>query len=193
MKLIKLTCPTCGAQLNIDIEEKIGFCQYCGGSLFINDVDEKKEYVYRKIDEAAIKKVEARTDIKKKELEQSFWKNKVLLWFLGVYALITFGFMITALVTTLKGNEIGKYLWFFVGVLITLPIMAFITSLLLKKDAVKNSHNPIKMIVLLWLAYIVIGFIVFLLVSGNTQTFYIIILAGMVGFELFIVYKMDKN
>jgi len=193
MKLIKLTCPTCGAQLNIDIEEKIGFCQYCGGSLFINDVDEKKEYVYRKIDEAAIKKVEAQTDIKKKELEQSFWKNKVLLWFLGVYALITFGFMITALVTTLKGNEIGKYLWFFVGVLVTLPIMAFITSLLLKKDAVKNSHNPIKMIVLLWLAYIVIGFIVFLLVSGNTQTFYIIILAGMVGFELFIVYKMDKN
>ncbi len=193
MKLIKLTCPTCSAQLNIDIEDKIGFCQYCGSSLFVNDVDEKKEYVYRKIDEAAIKKVEAQTDIKQKELEHDFWKNKVLLCFLGVYALITLVFMIIALVSTLKGDEAGKYLWFFVGVLITLPIMVFLTSLLLKKDALKTSHNPIKMIVLLWLTYIVIGFIVFLLVSGNTETFYMIILAGIVGFELFIVYKMDKK
>ena len=56
MKIIKLLCPSCGATIEVNMEGKIGSCQYCGSALFVDDVDERKEFVYRKIDEAKIKK-----------------------------------------------------------------------------------------------------------------------------------------
>ena len=35
MKLIKLTCPNCNANLDLDSEREFGFCQYCGTKIAI--------------------------------------------------------------------------------------------------------------------------------------------------------------
>ena len=37
MKFISTNCPACGAGLNIDIENKQAYCQYCGNKLLIDD------------------------------------------------------------------------------------------------------------------------------------------------------------
>lgn len=37
MKLVDVTCKSCGAQLHIDGERKIAFCEYCGARLLIDD------------------------------------------------------------------------------------------------------------------------------------------------------------
>ncbi len=36
MKLIKLTCPSCGAKLEIDGARQKAFCQYCGTELLVD-------------------------------------------------------------------------------------------------------------------------------------------------------------
>ena len=63
MKLIKLTCANCGAEMEMDADRKQAFCTYCGTKLFVND--EGINITNRIIDEARIKEAEVRL----KELE----------------------------------------------------------------------------------------------------------------------------
>jgi transcription elongation factor Elf1 len=37
MKLVAFTCPACGAQLSVDIENRKASCQYCGAAFPIDD------------------------------------------------------------------------------------------------------------------------------------------------------------
>ncbi len=37
MKLVAFTCPACGAQLSVDIENRKASCQYCGATFPIDD------------------------------------------------------------------------------------------------------------------------------------------------------------
>ena len=37
MRLINMTCPNCGSQLQIDLDNKQATCQYCGNALLIDD------------------------------------------------------------------------------------------------------------------------------------------------------------
>lgn len=37
MKIIKLTCPNCNANLDLDSEREFGFCQYCGTKVYIQE------------------------------------------------------------------------------------------------------------------------------------------------------------
>ena len=59
MKLIKLTCANCGAELELDADRKQAFCTYCGAKQLIDDES------IRIIDEARLKEAEVRL----KELE----------------------------------------------------------------------------------------------------------------------------
>ena len=189
MKLIKLTCPSCGAQFNVDPESKIGFCQFCGNSLYVDEADERKEYVYRKIDEAEIKKVESQTDIRKVELEHDFKRKNILLGLLGIYVLVLLIVMIIAIVGMINNSESSKFIWFVFGVMVSLPVMIYLTTLLARKEAMASSKNPIKNIVILWISYLIMGFIVFLLISGYDTALYLFILYGIIAFELYILYK----
>lgn len=63
MKLIRLTCKNCGAQLELDADRKQAFCTYCGTKLYLDD--ESIQITNRIIDEARIKEAEVRL----KELE----------------------------------------------------------------------------------------------------------------------------
>ena len=64
--LISVKCPACGASLSIEEGRQQVFCSYCGSKVLVNN---DHEYVYRHIDEAAIKKAEADKAIRLKELE----------------------------------------------------------------------------------------------------------------------------
>ena len=63
MKLIRLTCTNCGAELELDADRKQAFCSYCGAKLYIDD--ESIQITNRIIDEARLKEAEVRL----KELE----------------------------------------------------------------------------------------------------------------------------
>jgi transcription elongation factor Elf1 len=56
MKLIKMECPYCGAQLQIEEGQKTAVCPYCGQSVTVDD--EKKESIVTIKDEAKLKEAE---------------------------------------------------------------------------------------------------------------------------------------
>lgn len=41
MKIVNLTCPGCGARLEVDIDRKMAFCSYCGAALPVDDEIQK--------------------------------------------------------------------------------------------------------------------------------------------------------
>ena len=41
MKIVNLTCPGCGARLEVDMDRKMAFCSYCGAALPIDDEIQK--------------------------------------------------------------------------------------------------------------------------------------------------------
>lgn len=58
MKLIRLNCSNCGAQLELDADRKQAFCTYCGAKLLLDD--ESIHITNRIIDEARLKEAEVR-------------------------------------------------------------------------------------------------------------------------------------
>ena len=70
MKTIKLTCESCGA--NLDIENGIVFCPYCGAKLILDDENQTTTYnynhTYTKRDEARIKENDTKERIRMQEL-----------------------------------------------------------------------------------------------------------------------------
>ena len=65
MKLVKMTCPYCGAALEVEEGQKTVVCQYCGQTVQIDE--EKNENVVTIKDEAKIKEA----DLKAKQYEDS--------------------------------------------------------------------------------------------------------------------------
>ena len=63
-KVIK--CPECGASLNVEEDRKQIFCSYCGTKILITN---ENEFVYRRIDEAEVKRAETERLIRLKQLE----------------------------------------------------------------------------------------------------------------------------
>ena len=41
VKIVNLTCPGCGARLEVDMDRKMAFCSYCGAALPIDDEIQK--------------------------------------------------------------------------------------------------------------------------------------------------------
>ena len=41
VKIVNLTCPGCGARLEVDMDRKMAFCSYCGAALLVDDEIQK--------------------------------------------------------------------------------------------------------------------------------------------------------
>lgn len=69
MRTIKLTCHNCGA--NLEINDKIAFCPYCGTKLLIDDGNRTTTHKFVRTirDEASIRESERKELIRLKELE----------------------------------------------------------------------------------------------------------------------------
>lgn len=81
MKLIKMECPYCGAQLQVEEGKKLAVCPYCGKNVAVDD--EKKETIVTVKDEAKLqeaslkeKQYQDSQDEKKKEAVHAFRHTK---------------------------------------------------------------------------------------------------------------------
>lgn len=80
IKMIPLTCPKCGAQLDVKEGTKSCYCTYCGTKILINDENVKTVNIHQTItDEAKIKEIEARDKSDKRNTLYLFESMKVFL------------------------------------------------------------------------------------------------------------------
>ncbi len=66
VKLIAVRCPECNADLSVEEGRPFAFCTYCGTKVMIHN---ENEYVFRHIDEAALKKAENDHIVHMRELD----------------------------------------------------------------------------------------------------------------------------
>lgn len=66
VEFISVKCPSCGAELSVEHERGITYCNYCGTKILIQN---DREHVYRSIDEARIKEVESEQLLRLREME----------------------------------------------------------------------------------------------------------------------------
>ena len=71
MKIRSLTCPLCGANLNIEEGRKTIYCSYCGAKLLLDD--DSIKITLENIDHAKLHAVDANERLRNKELDL---KNK---------------------------------------------------------------------------------------------------------------------
>ena len=78
MKTVKLTCQSCGA--NLEVKENVAFCPYCGTTLLLDDENRTTTHNYNithiKRDEARIRENERKETIRLQELEYEERKEK---------------------------------------------------------------------------------------------------------------------
>lgn len=67
VKLIAVKCPECNADLSVEEGRLFAFCTYCGIKVMIHN---ENEYIYRHVDEAALKKVESDHIVHMRELDR---------------------------------------------------------------------------------------------------------------------------
>lgn len=116
IKFVSIKCPECGATLDIEEGRKQIFCSYCGTKVMI---DNDNEYIYRHIDEASIKKTEAETMLRMKELEIEEKENErsrkgrkvayIIAVILFVIGLITMPFGFVGIYAILAGGLIAEF------------------------------------------------------------------------------------
>lgn len=82
MKLIKLTCPNCGAKLDVELQDGKTqlFCQYCGQKILVNP-DYVKEINIHQVytDEAKLKELEVEEKVRAEEKSDKEHKRQLLL------------------------------------------------------------------------------------------------------------------
>lgn len=66
MKLIKMKCPDCNATLNVDPQREFMYCEYCGTKIMLD----KEEKVKRIVNEAEIRRAEAKERIEMAKLNK---------------------------------------------------------------------------------------------------------------------------
>lgn len=83
MKLIKNTCPDCGAHLDVDLENKILFCPFCGNRLLIDDesIDiNVRYYDEAKVIQADIEKDKYERGLRQNEEDDKYYTEKYVEW-----------------------------------------------------------------------------------------------------------------
>ncbi|MBR4446091.1 MAG: TM2 domain-containing protein [Solobacterium sp.] len=132
MKLIKMTCPSCGANLELQTDNAVAFCQYCGAKLMLDDESVNVNITNRFVDEAQIKAL----DLEKQRFEteqekykdylekENEWKKILYMW-LGASAATFFFYTLfqnVPIISTIM-QALGGVVLFFggIGVLIIKP------------------------------------------------------------------------
>ena len=123
MKLIAVKCPQCGADLQIEEDQRICFCEYCGCRILIDDVDERSEQAEnhnsadRHIDETRAREAELQNERERrreeecrakelvKEQKRSRRRKRRRIILLVILALIVY-VVISAQINTMKRNRL---------------------------------------------------------------------------------------
>lgn len=136
---ITIKCPSCGSDITAEAGKEHIFCTYCGTKILLNN---DHEYVYRHIDEAAVKHAETEQIVRLKEMELEQKEHipiKVRIAFVvGIAAMALVVFLIGFLMNNERSE--GMYL-FGTAALITDAWVAMFA--LLPRD--KTPANAIKL------------------------------------------------
>ncbi len=80
MRVIRLVCEHCGAQLDMDLDKGFAVCPYCNSQIVIDQVDERVQITNRIVDEARLKEAEVRIKeleyLREKELREEEMRRK---------------------------------------------------------------------------------------------------------------------
>ena len=157
INLIKLQCPNCSANLEVDASLKQCFCQYCGTKILLHNENEQTVNINqtsRFVDEAELAKQE--NERKKIEFEQKKYADKKAkesapaepTWPIPVAVFLGFGSLVPA-VAGISSLTTGGFLSFLVGVLalITLAAVWYGYYVLLGKTLLKPKIGLIIMFV----------------------------------------------
>lgn len=131
IQMIRLKCPACGANLEIESDRKTAFCTYCGEKILVHN---DNEYTYRHIDEARLREIELEEreleeKIKDKEKREHFRKtrNKVMIWLLIIsFVLVVISAVLIRLIPPAKSifSPLGIFFGCF-GILDGVMLFAF--------------------------------------------------------------------
>lgn len=114
-------CPACGAELNIDDNNRdFAFCQYCGAKIMLDDYRSTQ----RIVDEARIKEDETKRMVRMRELDMEEQKIKMIdedkksqtLTSVIVYTIASI-LIIIGFISIMNDDDAG-ILWTFIGVII---------------------------------------------------------------------------
>lgn len=135
VKLIKLKCPDCGANLELEADREQAFCSYCGAKILLHN---ENEYIHRTIDEAEIEKAKATKEVRLKELEVEKTKTNLLKWAAIIYLTVVAVMVVVGLIGKAIGNVyLSNYL--FIGELFF--FLGIVMVVLLKGDSNKNDRE----------------------------------------------------
>ena len=126
-----ITCPQCGANINVDENREKGFCSYCGAPIIVSN---ENEHIYRHVDEAELlraetEKIQLLNRIKREEeiraeeakKEADAKKMKKIKWYVcgGLIGIGLLSFLIGALAGKLFYALLPGLCFIFVGMMVS--------------------------------------------------------------------------
>ena len=95
INIISVKCPSCNASVPIEEGREVAFCSHCGSRMIINN-ENKKEFVYRYVDEAGVQQAETERMVKMRELDiaekqQKSSRNRFIIWLVALMILSLLG------------------------------------------------------------------------------------------------------
>ncbi len=134
VSIIPCKCPNCNAEIHLDANREFGFCSYCGTKLYIHDDTVTTHYeIHRIIDDAAIMRAESKNQIENRKLDQAEKKSKLKIKLAIAYimACIVLSILAYIFLQYIPGAS-GTIILLLAMLLISLPIVLFISHLILK-------------------------------------------------------------
>ena len=109
MKLIRLQCPGCNAEMSVSPDDRQTlFCSHCGTKLQVKD-DLHQSYTYREVNDSEIAEAQSRRDVQLKELELAQKQLEVFARQRRLFLFLWFGWMIVLLAVIVLCNVWDKY------------------------------------------------------------------------------------
>ena len=105
MKVISLKCPECSASLSVEEGRDQLFCQYCGAKIVLQNENER---IYRRIDEADVKRSETERLIRLKELEMEAAKREDEKASKRLKVKISLALLVVGIAMAVFGNFLGE-------------------------------------------------------------------------------------
>ena len=105
MKVISLKCPECSASLSVEEGRDQLFCQYCGAKIVLQNENER---IYRRIDEADVKRSETERLIRLKELEMEAAKQEDEKASKRLKVKISLALVVAGIAMAVFGNFLGE-------------------------------------------------------------------------------------
>ena len=105
MKVISLKCPECSASLSVEEGRDQLFCQYCGAKIILQNENER---IYRRIDEADVKRSETERLIRLKELEMEAAKREDEKASKRLKVKISLALVVAGVIMAVFGNFLGE-------------------------------------------------------------------------------------